>query len=96
MKLSIITPCCRPENLCKIYDSIRFQDIDKWFIVYDTTKDRSYTHRYVGHPNIIEVDCSDPGVTGNPQRNLGISMVKDGFLFFLDDDNIIHPDFRND
>jgi hypothetical protein len=72
---------------------MRFQDVDKWFIVYDTTKDRSYTHRYVGHPKIVEVDCSDPGLTGNPQRNLGISMVKDGFLFFLDDDNIIHPDF---
>lgn len=91
--LTIITPCCRPENLPKIYESIHFESIDKWIIIYDTTKGRTYTHIYNNHPKIIEVDCSDPGVTGNPQRNLGISMVKDGFLFFLDDDNIMHPDF---
>ena len=95
MKLTIITPCCRAENLPKLYESINFSLIDKWIIVYDTSKNRSYNNIYKEHPKITEIDCCHEGLTGNPQRNLGISMVTDGFIFFLDDDNIVHPDFWN-
>ena len=95
MKLSIITPCSRPENLATMVDSMNFEYIDKWIIVYDTSRDRTYTKQFTNHSKILELECSDPGVTGNPQRNLGLTIVKEGFVFILDDDNIVHPEFWN-
>ena len=89
----IITPCCRPYNLAKLYDSIQFDKIEKWIIVYDTSKNRKYDKLYSTHPSIIEVECNAKGVAGNPQRNYGMQLVKDGWIYFLDDDNIIHPNF---
>ena len=90
--LSIITPCYRQSNLKKLYESINFDKIDKWIIVYDTSKDRKYEYIYVDNPKIIETECTG-GVYGHPQRNHGMKLVDDGFIYFLDDDNIIHPDF---
>jgi hypothetical protein len=91
--LTIITPCCRPENLSKLYASIAFHLIDKWIIVYDTSHNRTYTKSFVGHPKILEVECDHVGVVGHPQRNYGMDLVTDGFIYFLDDDNIIHHNF---
>jgi len=91
--LTIITPCCRQSNLPRLYESICFEKIQKWIIVYDTSKDRKYEKMYVGHSKILEVECNDIGVVGHPQRNYGMDLVEDGFFYFLDDDNIIHPNF---
>ena len=91
--ISIITPCSRPENLQKIYNSIQFDKIHKWIIVYDTTKGKTYKKSFEGYPKIIEVECDDAGGYGNQQRNYGMSLVDDGFIYFLDDDNIVHLNF---
>ena len=93
MSISFITPCFRAENLQKIYATINFDRITKWYIVYDTTKDRKYTKQFEGNPKISEYECSDYGISGNAQRNYGMNLVIEGFVYFLDDDNIIHPDF---
>jgi len=92
--LTIITPCSRPNNLSKLYDSIHFDKVHKWIIVYDTSKDRAYQKLYEGIPKIQELECNK-GISGNPQRNLALTLVDDGFIYFLDDDNIIHPNFWN-
>ena len=92
--LTIITPCCRPENLSKVYDSIQFEKIYQWIIVYDISNGRTCEKRYKGNPKIKELECNT-GISGNPQRNLALSLVDDGFIYFLDDDNIIHPNFWN-
>jgi hypothetical protein len=92
-KLTIITPCCRPVNLPKLYESINFDSVDKWIIVYDTSKDRSYNRIFTDHPKIIETECDDVGSAGHPQRNFGLNFVSKGFIYFLDDDNIMHPNF---
>ena len=89
--LTIITPCSRPDNLGMLSKSIKFDKIDKWIIVYDTTKDRTYKKSFEGNSKIIEVECNDAGDYGNQQRNYGMSLVDDGFIYFLDDDNIVHP-----
>ena len=91
--LTIITPCSRPDNLGMLSKSIKFDKIDKWIIVYDTTKDRTYKKSFEGNSKIIEVECNDAGDFGNQQRNYGMSLVDDGFIYFLDDDNIVHPSF---
>ena len=90
--LTIITPSCRQELLSKIKESIEFEKIDKWIIVYDTSKDRSY-NKIFNHPKILETFCDHSGVVGHPQRNYGLSLVENGHIYFLDDDNIIHPNF---
>lgn len=32
-------------------------------------------------------------ISGNAQRNLGLSLCHGGHVFFLDDDTVLHPDF---
>jgi hypothetical protein len=76
---TIITPCCRQKNLETIYQSIRFDLVDKWYIVYDTSKNRSYSKLF-SHAQIVELECSDEGINGNAQRNYGMSMVEEGFI----------------
>ena len=44
-KITIITPCIRIQNLPMLYESIKFDKIHKWIIVYDTTID-SYYHSF--------------------------------------------------
>ena len=90
--LTIITPCYRQFNIPKLFDSIHFDKIDKWIIVYDTSNDRKYEQLYKNNPKILEVECSG-GISGNPQRNYALNLVDDGFIYFLDDDNIIHQNF---
>jgi hypothetical protein len=90
--LNIITPCSRQYNIEILHDSIDFDKITKWFIVYDTSNGKTYTKMYEGHPKIIETECSG-GISGNPQRNFALDLVEDGFVYFLDDDNIIHSNF---
>ena len=92
--LTIITPCSRRENLCKVYESIHFEKIHKWIIVYDTSKQMTYTKLFQ-HDKILETECSDFGISGNAQRNFGASLVLDGHIYFLDDDTIVHPEFWN-
>ena len=70
-----------------------FDKIDKWIIVYDTSRDRTYTSLYDGHPQIVEVEHDVVGSAGHPQRSYGMTLVDEGFIYFLDDDNIIHPNF---
>jgi len=91
--LTIITPCSRQQNIPILYNSIPFDKIDKWIIVYDTSRDRTYTRLYDSHLHILEVECDVVGSAGHPQRNYGMSLVDNGFIYFLDDDNILHPEF---
>lgn len=89
--ITILTPCSRQKNLPTLLNSIDFDKIDKWIIIYDTSKNRTYEKLYTDHPKILEVECDTSGVVGHPQRNYGMSLVEDGFIYFLDDDTIVHP-----
>ncbi len=91
--LTIITPCCRPENLHKLFNSIQFDKIEKWIIVYDISNNRTYSKIY-NNDKIIEVEYQEEkSVFGHGQRNYGMSLVSNGFIYFLDDDTIIHSKF---
>lgn len=88
-KLSIITPCSRPQNLAALRESIEpgktFFDID-WIVVFD------------GLPQPVEgarvYGVSDPeSLAGHAQRNYALDKVGEGWVYFLDDDNLMHPDF---
>lgn len=97
-KITIITPSYRIDNLLKIKNSINFDYVDEWIIVYDGNKIQSNPCLFKDFSNKIkEYINKDNGNTGNPQRNYGISKVinQNTTLYFLDDDNIIHPNLYN-
>ena len=96
-KITIITPSYRIQNLPKIENAIDFDYIDEWIIVYDGSKISeipSIFNDSINKNKIKEFINNDKGISGNPQRNFGLSKVsnKNTLLYFLDDDNIIHPD----
>jgi glycosyltransferase involved in cell wall biosynthesis len=93
-KLTIITPCMRPENLIKIKESIDFDYINEWIIVYDGNHITSMPNTIEGNDKIKEYIYKGDGISGNPQRNFALELIEntDTYLYFLDDDNIIHPE----
>lgn len=94
-KITIITPSFRPENLKKIYDSIDFNYIDEWIIVYDGIHIKENINQF-NHKKIKEyIYKNEASMYGNAQRNYALDNIKNEntFLFFLDDDNIIQKDF---
>lgn len=92
-KVTLVTPCSRPEYLQLVKKYMRFDLIKMWFIIYDTSKDKKYPRQFLDHPQIIELESSKACPGGNPPRNKGIELIEDGFVYFLDDDNIMHPKF---
>jgi len=96
-KITIITPCYRINNLKKIKETIPFEYIEKWFIVYDGSKITELPNIFKGEEEKIEeyVHCGK-GIVGNSQRNFALSLIEnpDAIIYFLDDDNVIHPDFH--
>lgn len=90
----IVTPCSRPENLEKMKELINFDLITKWYIIYDT-RNQEFIKRYQHHDKIIELECKDEGIVGHQIRNLALNIITSGMMCFLDDDNVIHPEFWN-
>ena len=91
----IITPCSRPENLEKLRESIHFDNdnLVAWVIIYDL-RNMAFNKRYTNDPKIIETGCYEDGVVGHQIRNMALrEIVKDGLVYFLDDDTILHPYF---
>ena len=97
-KVVIITPSYRSENLEKhLLPSIDFNYIDRWIIVHDADKVKD---KVFDREDIVEFFNNDlAGDSGNPQRNRGLEAVAElypegsVFVYFLDDDNIVHPTF---
>jgi hypothetical protein len=80
-----------------------FTYIDKWIIVYDMNKIKENPLLFKDNPKVIELIHFDAGSrSGNAQRNFALDYIKDQnntnncdentYIYFLDDDNIIHPD----
>jgi hypothetical protein len=90
MFLNIITPCSRPENLIKISESINIpKESYRWIVVFDS--------ELLPDDKLIPNNC-DPythkdlsSISGNAQRNYALNLINDGFIYFNDDDTLIHP-----
>ena len=93
--ITVITACSRPSNLSNLFKSLNFDYIFEWIIVYDTTC-VNIQLPFFNNNRISEYFHSEPNSKwGNSQRNKGLDMVKNinSYIYFLDDDNIIHPMF---
>jgi len=93
-KITIITPSYRIQNLKKIYETINFDYVDEWIIVYDGSKITENPNLF-NHEKIKEyVHYNNNSCFGNAQRNFALNNIKNEntYLYFLDDDNLIHPE----
>jgi hypothetical protein len=91
MFINIITPCSRPENLVKIAKSINIpKEHFRWIVVADMLS----INNSIKIPEICELyfHVNPNSTSGNAQRNYAINMVKDGYIYFNDDDTILHND----
>jgi hypothetical protein len=92
--LTIVTPSYRIHNLPKLYDSIDFDVVDSWIIVYDGTKIKTNPELFKDDSRVREYVYSSDGTAGHPQRNYALDLLQDSgqqtFVYFLDDDNIVH------
>ena len=95
-KVTIITPSMRPDNLFKVKKSINFDYVNEWIIVYDGSKILKNPHLFTHKENgkIKEYIHTSQGISGNPQRNYALDQIRnqDTYLYFLDDDNVMHKD----
>jgi SAM-dependent methyltransferase len=95
-KVTIITPSYRVNNLIHIKNSINFDYIDEWIIVYDGSKilDNPNIFKNEGNDKIKEYVYKGDGISGNPQRNYALSKITNPntLLHYIDDDNTVHPD----
>ena len=84
MFINIITPCSRPENLKVISESINIPKQNyRWIVVFD-----GFTYEEEDIPNNCEAYSikDSNSIYGNAQRNFGIDLVTEGYLYFNDDD----------
>jgi len=88
MFLNIITPCSRPDMLHAVAKSINIpKENYRWIVVFDSETiptDIPECEAYC----IKDVNS----VCGNAQRNLAISLVTEGYIYFNDDDTEMHQD----
>lgn len=91
-KLTLITPSYRVDNLIELKKSINFDYVDEWIIVYDGSKVME-NPKIFSDDKIKEFVYKGIGISGNPQRNYALSKITnpETLLYYLDDDNIIHP-----
>jgi predicted O-methyltransferase YrrM len=99
-KLTIITPSYRVSNLQEIKKSINFEYIEEWIIVYDGKVIVPDLKIFENQENnkIKEYVYTDwNSTTGNSQRNYALTKITnpDALLFYLDDDNLLHPNIYN-
>lgn len=90
MFLNIITPCFRLRNLSKIASSINIPlECYRWLVVFDSESlpDSKYIPSNC-EPYFIKDKNSK---FGNLQRNYALNLINKGYIYFNDDDTVLHP-----
>jgi glycosyltransferase involved in cell wall biosynthesis len=98
-KFNIVTRCTRPQFLKTVKESI-FKTIKfdiKWWVVFDTRVIKDIDAEFLSElQSIGGTPLFFEGVEGDFAHTLlskTIDLIEDGFIYFLDDDNILHEDF---
>ncbi len=107
VRLTIITPAKRIKNLHRVYESIFSNcpvnmklvwqliiDYDEKVFITEYGKNTLNSLYEFDRTAITFLPSADLGLSGNPQRNEALESVHTGFVCFMDDDNIMHPDYK--
>ena len=102
MKIHIITRCTRPENLVQVRNSI-FDNIPNsieviWNVVFDCAKIDSLPSELLHeikcrNTRFHFTKCGSWKCQYHFPNQLMTMLIRDGFVYFVDDDNILHPNF---
>lgn len=93
MTIHIITPCSRPENLQRIFESINIDCY--WWIVFDRETIPEIKLKNVNECNVdVKLMAIKGGVVGKKQINHALDQINNGWVYVLDDDNLLHPRFK--
>lgn len=87
--LYITTPCSRPENLQEISKTI--PKFATWVVLHEPTIKVPKLN------NALYIECPKTGFVGADGRNYfldNFDLKDEDWVYSLDDDNIIHPNFR--
>lgn len=97
--LNIITRCTRPQNLHKVKESIFKNNSNfdiNWYVLFDTSCIRDIDSEILASLNnkniILKFIKGISGDFGNQMINSCLDEIIEGFIYILDDDNIIHED----
>lgn len=96
--INIVTRCSNPKNILKIKESIFNQAGNiVWWVFFDTSVLKnidSYILENLDSTNIKTFfKKSKPGDFAHEFINMAIEKIKTGWVYVLDDDNILHEDF---
>ena len=101
MLINIMTPVWRTKNLVKIYESIPWELDNFYFnfcVVYDGFRSGWLCLKDEGKRTFEYMVAGTNGddFAGHKKRNWFLDNVLDGYVYFCDDDNLIHPElFKN-
>lgn len=105
--ITIITACSRPDNLPKIHQSLLDAGVkDKfshfsWFVIFDnsilqTIEELKKTYPFLESATVVKSSASN-AIGGYSHKNQAIEIVRkifpESWLYFLDDDTVMHPRF---
>jgi len=97
--INIITRCTRLDNINKVKESIfNTQKFEvKWFVLFDTSSIKQVDSEVLSNLQESGVNIKflngDPGDFGHNLINKTIDQIESGFIYVLDDDNILHENF---
>jgi predicted O-methyltransferase YrrM len=91
-ELTILTPCSRPENLSTLLPGVAECQSTfnlRWIIVHDRPREPEEMPGWVEQHTIEAADS----VAGKAQLNFAVGLIQSGWVWVLDDDNLVHPNF---
>jgi len=101
--LNMVTAVSRPQNLMRIFRSIRSTIREctlpvKWIMVFDSPNNTPEDfQKIIDKVTFMKIQKAywpnGPMKFGIPQKNLGMDLCEEGFFHLLDDDNLVHPNF---
>lgn len=98
INLTLVTACMRPYNLTLMQESINPipDNINLiWLIVFDTSKVEPGPQEILDLPYVKYSVCPNTTASvGGVQKNHALTLIEgDPWVYFLDDDTIMHPNF---
>lgn len=96
MKFHVVTRCTRVENLLTLLDGVYASGVDvSWHIVFDTNHVKEVDVKILGelYKNKAELYFRDGDGWGLSNLNDILKALPEGYVFHLDDDNMMHPDY---
>jgi hypothetical protein len=92
--LNIVTAVSRPHNVKLISDNIKSVITKcevRWYLIADNLK----VDRFIAPKECYYYDFIPGDISGAPQKNKALDLIDSGWVYFLDDDNLMHEQYED-